>query len=258
MEAEKLLAELERLRGWPQDWSEGLRQQLEDQIDEYAPEDKHSRKWQPQFIEEIDSLDPCATLHFLRLIVHYLRMTSQLYEDIPKEARKERKGDRAIYRLHGLKFSVLEHLREVGKGTVEDVRKALNKSPSEIRKALRQLEDVGKVECVPTPTGGRPKKIYKLTHLEGQITLPDKLTSMVVRFNKEGGEDYEVPGDQIGRPPKTLEADLISALFELLHLLGWRRDLYEDLQNILTAFCWITLPIDRIKKIAEPHPSDSN
>jgi len=254
-----LSAELEELRGWSQERREGLRQQLKDQIDKYAPEDRLYCKWRSQFIKEIDSLDPWASLHFLRLIVHYLRMTSQLYEDIPKETRKKRKEARAIYRLHALKFSVLEHLREVGKGTVEDVRKALNKSPSELREALGQLEEVGKVECVPIPTGGRPKKFYRLTHREGPVTLPDKFTSMVVRFDEEGKESFEVPGDRTGRPPKTPETGLIFALFELLQLLGdARKDIYEDLKNILAAFCWINLSIDRIKKIAEPHPSDSN
>jgi DNA-binding MarR family transcriptional regulator len=252
-----LSAELEELRGWSQERREGLRKSLKDQIDEYAPEDKLSLEWQSQFIEEIDSLDPCASLHFLRLIVHYLRMTSQLYKDVPREARKERKGARAIYRLHALKFSVLEHLREVDKGTVEDVRKALNKSPSELRKALGQLEQAGKVECVPFPTGGRPKKIYNLTHRKGPITPTNNLASMVVRFDGEGKESFEVPGDRTGRPPKSAEAVLISALFELLQLLGdAREDIYKDLQNILAAFCWINLSVDRIQKIIEPHPSD--
>ncbi len=252
-----LSAELEELRGWSQKRREGLRQQLEDQIDKYAPEDRLYCNWRSQFIEEIDSLDPCASLHFLRLIVHYLRMTSQLYEDIPKETRKNRKEARAIYRLHGLKFYILEHLREVGKGTVEDVRKALNKSPSELREALGQLEEMGKVECVPIPTGGRPKKFYELTHREGPVTPPDRFTSMVVRFDEESEPDFKMPGDRTGRPPKTPENDLISALFELLQLLGdARKDIYEDLKNILAAFCWIKVSDEAVKGVIKRHLPD--
>jgi len=171
-----------------------------------------------------------------------------------KRPIKKRKEDRAIYRLHALKFSILEHLREVGKGTVEDVRKALNKSPSELREALGQLEEVGKVECVPIPTGGRPKKFYELTHREGPVTPTDKFTSIVVRFDEEGKEIFEVPGDRTGRPPKTPENDLISGLFELLQLLGdARKDIHEDLKHILLAFCGLKVSDEAVKGVIKRH-----
>jgi len=86
-----LSAELNELRGLSQERREGLRQLLEVEVFELAPNDELSRKWHTQILEDLDSLDPCASLLFLRRIVHYLRSQVEEYfpDDITQEAHKK-------------------------------------------------------------------------------------------------------------------------------------------------------------------------
>lgn len=190
-----LSAELDELRGWSQERREGLRQLLEEQINKQAHEDKLAGKWRGEFLQELDSLDPCVGLHFLRLVVSYLRLTNPdepWYQDSSEKDRKDRKETRGYY-------------RKVSKG-------------------------------------------------KGQRTRKPENLSIIVRFDEEGKDSFEVPGDRTGRPPKTLEADLISALFELLQLLGdAKKDIHEDLKQILFAFCGLEMGDEAIKGVIKRH-----